>query len=53
MNLKDELLAVIKIEEEKINRQKLWIFSLHDDGFDWDNATPAQEWAIRNFTCPK
>ena len=53
VNFKDILLNEIKNEEDAINRRKLWILSLNDDGFDWDNTTPTQEWAIRNFTCPK
>jgi hypothetical protein len=53
VNFKDILLNEIKNEEDAINRRKLWIVSLDDGGFDWDDTTPTQEWAIRNFTCPK
>lgn len=52
MNYRDELQKQIVDMRSKADNLENWLNSLTKDGFDWDNVTDAQKWAIINHVCP-
>lgn len=49
---KTKLLKQITDMRGKADRLETWINALSADGFDWENVTEAQAWAINNYACP-
>ena len=48
MNYRDELLKKIKHYQSEHDRLASWILGLDADGFDWENVTDVQKWAIEH-----
>lgn len=50
MNYRDELIQKAEYHEKKGKQIRNWIAGLDAAGFDWDNITDAQKWAIEHST---
>lgn len=50
MNYRDELLIKMEYHQSEHDRLENWVMNLDAAGFDWDNITDAQKWAIEHST---